>query len=116
MLHVRLDRILQRLCLRPADALDLLFVLPLHLQASARGRTRVSWDAAGGHTGQGSRDAAGGAASALRPSSLGIMRLRKGSSIWAGMARTKWNDGSARTPWLRISLSAAGLLSPITCA
>lgn len=48
--------------------------------------------------------------------SLGIMRLRKGSSIWAGMARTKWNDGSARTPWLRISLSAAGLLSPMTCA
>jgi hypothetical protein len=32
------------------------------------------------------------------------------------MARTKWNDGSARTPWLRISLSAAGLLSPMTCA
>ena len=27
----------------------------------------------------------------------------------------KWNEGSARTPWLRISLSAAGLLSPITC-
>jgi len=26
----------------------------------------------------------------------------------------KWNDGSARTPWLRISLSAAGLLSPMT--
>jgi hypothetical protein len=87
------------------------------LQASARGRTRVSWDAAGGHTGQGSRDAAGGAASAFAAlKSLGVMRLRKGSSIWAGMARTKWNDGSARTPWLRISLSAAGLLSPMTCA
>eukprot|EP00327_Prymnesium_parvum_P001048 CAMPEP_0182823692 /NCGR_PEP_ID=MMETSP0006_2-20121128/14889_1 /TAXON_ID=97485 /ORGANISM="Prymnesium parvum, Strain Texoma1" /LENGTH=120 /DNA_ID=CAMNT_0024950633 /DNA_START=328 /DNA_END=690 /DNA_ORIENTATION=- len=26
----------------------------------------------------------------------------------------KWNEGSARTPWLRISLSASGLLSPIT--
>eukprot|EP00320_Phaeocystis_rex_P004734 CAMPEP_0119073230 /NCGR_PEP_ID=MMETSP1178-20130426/63337_1 /TAXON_ID=33656 /ORGANISM="unid sp, Strain CCMP2000" /LENGTH=81 /DNA_ID=CAMNT_0007055293 /DNA_START=112 /DNA_END=357 /DNA_ORIENTATION=- len=26
----------------------------------------------------------------------------------------KWNDGSARTPWLRMSLSASGLLSPIT--
>ena len=27
----------------------------------------------------------------------------------------KWNEGRARTPWLRISLSASGLLSPITC-
>lgn len=35
--------------------------------------------------------------------------------VWARRL-TKWKEGSARTPWERINLSAAGLLSPITCA
>ena len=101
MLHVRLDRILQRLRLRPADALDLLFVLPLHLQASARGRTRVSWDAAAGHTGERSRDAAGGVASALRPSiasaSCGARGVRSGQERRArsGMTAAHARPGCA---------------------
>ena len=91
--HVSFDRILQSLRLCAADTIDLLLVLPLRRDTQATP-----------HMINAMREAT--ACTGVRACTAGLAECQ----------RTKWKDGSARTPWLRISLSAAGQLSPITCA
>ena len=55
-------------------------------------------------------------ASSLAPTACIMMTTNGRGDAQALLPLTKWKDGSARTPWERINLSASGLLSPITCA